>query len=483
MSAEKDYFVPEMRRMRQIHFIGIGGNGMSGIAEVLINQGYEVSGSDLVKNNNTLRLEKLGAKLQVGHVPGNVNNADVVVTSSAIAIENPEAVNARKLRIPVIPRAEMLSELMRYRHSIAVAGTHGKTTTTSLLAAILAADDKDPTFIVGGLVKSANTNAGLGVGPYLVAEADESDASFLRLQPMVTILTNIDNDHMDAYGSDFNKLKQTFLTFLHNLPFYGLAVVCIDDPVIRDMLPDISRPILTYGFAEEADYRIKNVSTDRQHSHFELCRPDSTEPLAVDINIPGVHNILNAAAAITVASDEGVSDKAIKDGLYRFQGVARRFEIYGDYPIGKGTAMLIDDYGHHPRELAATIKAIRDGWPKRRLVMIFQPHRYTRTRDLFEDFVQVLSSCDILLLLEIYAAGEDEIPGADSRTLCRSIRQRGLVDPIYIKNINDVQEVLGDIIQAEDIVITQGAGSVSKLVKILSDANLLQDSLGKKNVN
>jgi len=475
MIIKKKIFMPEMRQMNHIHFIGIGGNGMSGIAEVLLNQGYKISGSDLLKNDNTLRLEVLGAKIQLGHTATNIDDADVVVTSSAIAADNPEAISARELRIPVIPRAEMLSELMRYRHSIAVAGTHGKTTTTSLLAAILAADDKDPTFIIGGLVKSVNTNAGLGISPYLVAEADESDASFLHLQPMVTILTNIDSDHMEAYDSDFSKLKQTFLIFLHNLPFYGLAVLCIDDPVIKSMLPDISRPVLTYGFSEDADYCIKNVTIKKEKSSFDLLRPGDNKLLTIDMNIPGIHNILNATAAITVAIDEGVSDKSIKEALRKFQGVARRFEIYGDYPIGNGSAMLIDDYGHHPRELAATIKAIMDGWPNRRLVMIFQPHRYSRTRDLFEDFVQVLSSCDALLLLEVYSAGEDEIPGADSRTLCRSIRQRGLVDPIYVQNIQEVNEILKDVIQADDIIITQGAGSVSKLVKILADSNLSQD--------
>ena len=469
MRNERNYFLPEMRRIRRIHFVGIGGSGMSGIAEVLINQGYEISGSDLVESNNTLRLAKLGASLQLGHAEENVIKADVVVISSAVAADNPEVVGARKLRIPVIPRAEMLAELMRYRHSIAVAGTHGKTTTTSLLAAILAAGDKDPTFVVGGLVKGVNANAGLGVSSYLVAEADESDSSFLHLQPMVTIVTNIDADHMETYDSDFNKLKQTFLTFIHNLPFYGLAVLCIDDPVIRAMLPEISRPVLTYGFSEDADYCIKNVSNRQEKSHFEIDRPGKTLPLIIEMTIPGVHNILNAAAAITVATDEGVCDEAIQSGLSGFQGVERRFEVYGEYSVGSGSAMLVDDYGHHPREVAATIKAIREGWPERRLVMIFQPHRFTRTRDLFEDFVQVLSSCDTLLLLEVYAAGEDDIPGADSRALCRSIRQRGLVDPIYIYGIDDVQEVLEDVIQAGDIVITQGAGSVGKLVKILAN--------------
>jgi UDP-N-acetylmuramate--alanine ligase len=473
VSSEGIYQVPEMRRIRRIHFVGIGGSGMCGIAEVLLNQGYEISGSDLGANNNTRRLKQLGAMIQLGHAETNVNDAHVVVKSSAVTMDNPEIIAAREQRIPVVRRAEMLAELMRYRHGIAVAGTHGKTTTTSLLASILAAEGKEPTFVIGGLVKSAGTNAQLGESRYLVAEADESDASFLHLQPMVAVVTNIDADHMETYDFDFNRLKKTFVEFLHNLPFYGLAVLCIDDPVVREVLPDVSRPVLTYGFAEDADFRIDEVAMKQRQSRFVVYRPDHPKPLAIEMNIPGVHNVLNAVAAIAVATDEGVSDKAIQSGLADFQGVGRRFEIYGEYPVLGGVAMLVDDYGHHPREVATTIKAVRDGWPDKRLVMVFQPHRYTRTRDLYEDFVQVLSSCDVVLLLAVYSAGEEEIPGADSRALCRSIRQRGLVDPIYVPGIDEVGDVLRDVVQGGDIVITQGAGSVGKLVKSLAERKLV----------
>ncbi len=472
MGADGFHAVPEMRRIRRIHFIGIGGSGMCGIAEVLLNQGYVISGSDLAENTNTSRLRRLGAKIMMGHVADNVSGADVVVQSSAVTESNPEIVSAREQRIPIVRRAEMLAELMRYRHGIAVAGTHGKTTTTSLLASVLAAGGEDPTFVIGGLVKGAGTNARLGVSRYLVAEADESDASFLHLQPMVAVVTNIDADHMETYGFDFNRLKQTFVEFLHNLPFYGLAVLCIDDPVIRDILPSVSRPVLTYGFSEDADFRIEGVSIKQASSHFQVHRPDQEKPLVIELNIPGVHNVLNAAAAIAVASDEGLSDEAIQKGLVGFQGVGRRFEIHGEYPVPGGTAMLVDDYGHHPREVAATIKAVREGWPDKRLVMIFQPHRYTRTRDLYEDFVQVLSSCDVLILLEVYPAGEEEIPGADSRAMCRSIRQRGLVDPIYAPDIESVADVIKDVVLGGDMVITQGAGSVGKLVKLLDERKL-----------
>lgn len=472
MGADGFHAVPEMRRIRRIHFIGIGGSGMCGIAEVLLNQGYTISGSDLADNSNTARLRRLGATIMMGHAGDNVDGADVVVLSSAVSDSNEEVVRARELRIPIVRRAEMLAELMRYRHGIAVAGTHGKTTTTSLLASVLAVGGEDPTFVIGGLVKGAGTNARLGISRYLVAEADESDASFLHLQPMVAVVTNIDADHMETYGFDFNRLKQTFIEFLHNLPFYGLAVLCIDDPVVREILPDVSRPVLTYGFSDDADFRIEDVSIRQNNSHFKIFRPEQTTPLNIELNIPGVHNVLNAAAVVAIATDEGIADEAIQQGLSGFQGVGRRFEIYGEYPVTGGEAMLVDDYGHHPREVAATIKAVREGWPEKRLVMIFQPHRYTRTRDLYEDFVGVLSSCDVLILLEVYPAGEDEIPGADSRSLCRSIRQRGLVDPIYVPEIQSVGDVLKDIVHGGDMVITQGAGSVGKLVKMLEERKL-----------
>lgn len=466
------YEVPEMRRIRRIHFIGIGGAGMSGIAEVLLNQGYEISGSDIKASAVTDRLVAKGAQVFIGHAAENVRGADVVVNSSAVNSTNPEIVNARELRIPIVRRAEMLGELMRYRHGIAVAGTHGKTTTTSLLASILAAAKKDPTFIIGGLVNSTGTNAQLGASRYLVAEADESDASFLHLQPMVAIVTNIDADHMETYGGDFSKLKKTFVEFLHNLPFYGLAVLCGEDPVIRDVIPDVARPVLTYGFGEHCDYRAVNIRQNKMYSEFEVLRPGHDKPLAIKLNIPGIHNVLNATAVIAVATDEGIDDVAIQAGLANFQGVGRRFQVYGNFPIGNGEVMLVDDYGHHPREVAAVIKAVRDGWPERRLVMIYQPHRFTRTRDLYEDFVDVLSTVDALLLLEVYSAGEEAIPGADSRHLCRSIRARGVIEPIFVETVDGVPDLIKDMVRAGDIVITQGAGNVGVLSPVLAKRQL-----------
>ncbi|MCK9468324.1 MAG: UDP-N-acetylmuramate--L-alanine ligase [Porticoccaceae bacterium] len=466
------YDVPEMRRIRRIHFVGIGGSGMCGIAEVLLNQGYEISGSDLQENANTRHLAELGATILYGHAASHVEGANVVVQSSAVSEDNPEIDAARTQRIPVVRRAQMLAELMRYRHGIAVAGTHGKTTTTSLISAILAEDGMAPTFVIGGRVNSAGTNAGLGESRYLVAEADESDASFLHLQPMVSVVTNIDADHMETYGFDFSRLTATFVEFLHNLPFYGLAVLCLDDPHVRSIIPQISRPVLTYGFDEAADFRISDVSLKERTSRFKVQRPDGLPTLEVKLNIPGVHNVLNATAAIAVCSDERIGDDAILRGLESFQGVGRRFEVYGEYPVPGGTAMLVDDYGHHPREVAATIKAVRDGWPDRRLVMIFQPHRYSRTRDLYEDFVQVLSTCDVLIVNEVYSAGEAEIPGATSRQLCGTIRQRGLVDPVYASTIEEVPDIVANLVRGGDIVITQGAGSVGRLVRLLADREL-----------
>ncbi|WP_020207932.1 UDP-N-acetylmuramate--L-alanine ligase [Gilvimarinus chinensis] len=467
------YEVPEMRRIRRIHFIGIGGAGMSGIAEVLLNQGYVISGSDLKESSVTQRLKEKGAHIFIGHNATNIEGADVVVNSSAVNENNPEMTAARNNRVPVVRRAEMLAELMRYRHGIAVAGTHGKTTTTSLMASVLAAADRDPTFIIGGLVNSAGSNAQLGQSRYLVAEADESDASFLHLQPMVAIVTNIDADHMDTYEGDFSKLKQTFIEFLHNLPFYGLAVVCGDDPVVQEIMPDVSRAITTYGFSENCDFRAINIVQDKMHSEFDVVHAD-LPPLGVRLNIPGQHNILNALAVIAVARDEGIDDTAIVKGLENFAGVGRRFQVYGNYPVAEGEAMLVDDYGHHPREVAATIKAIRDGWPGRRLVMVYQPHRYTRTRDLYEDFVEVLSAVDSLVLLEVYSAGEDPVPGADGRHLCRSIRTRGQVDPIFVEGVDGVPGIMRDIVQAGDIVITQGAGNVGALAQELAKRQLVE---------
>lgn len=473
MASAHVHSVPEMRRIRSIHFVGIGGAGMSGIAEVLLNQGYEISGSDIKASVTTERLQEMGATIHIGHQAEHVLGIDVVVSSSAVDHSNPEIEAAKSHRIPVVRRAEMLGELMRYRHGIAVAGTHGKTTTTSLIASILAAGDQDPTFVIGGLLNSAGCNARLGESRYLVAEADESDASFLHLQPMVAVVTNIDADHMDTYGGDFEKLKQTFVEFLQNLPFYGLAVMCGDDPVIRDLLPKISRATITYGFSEDNDYRAIDVAQHGKTLRFKALRPNQSKPLSIFLNLPGKHNVLNALAAIAVATEENVGDAAIQAGLAEFLGVGRRFQVYGEYNVGVGeTAMLVDDYGHHPREVAATISAIRDGWPGRRLVMVYQPHRYSRTRDLFEDFVDVLSSVDQLILLEVYGAGEQPIPGVDSRTLSRSIRTRGIVDPIFADSVDAVPKIVGDVIQPGDIVITQGAGNIGYLAVELARREL-----------
>ena len=472
MSPRGPIYIPEMRRIKRIHFIGVGGTGMCGIAEVLNNQNYLISGSDMQESTVTKRLQQAGIQVYFGHSEEYVEDVDVVVVSSAINEDNPEYVRAKELRVPIVPRAEMLAELMRYRHSIAVAGTHGKTTTTSMIASILAEAGRDPTFVVGGLVKAAGSNAGLGESRYLVAEADESDASFLHLQPMVAIVTNIDADHMDTYGGDFGKLQDTYVEFLHNLPFYGLVVACCDDPDLVDIFPKINRPMLTYGFSENADYRILEYKQTANQTEFVLSRPGDMADIKARINVPGAHNVLNATAAIAVASDENVSDEDIVAGLKAFEGVGRRFEVQGDFPVKDGSAILVDDYGHHPKEVAATIAAIRGGFPDKRLVMIFQPHRYTRTRDLYDDFVQVLSTCDVLIVCKVYAAGEDPIPGADSRKLCHSIRQRGLVDPIYVDNIDDIPDLVADLVKAGDLVITQGAGNVNQLAKIMRDRGL-----------
>lgn len=463
--------IPEMRRIKKIHFVGIGGAGMCGIAEVLLNQAYQISGSDLKASDTTQRLAAMGAQIFVGHHAENLVNVDVVVCSSAINNANPEIVAAREKRIPIVRRAEMLGELMRYRHGIAVAGTHGKTTTTSLIASVLAAGKKDPTFIIGGLLNSAGTNARLGESRYLVAEADESDASFLHLQPMVVVITNIDVDHMDTYGGDFSKLTQTFIEFVHNLPFYGLAVVCGDDPVLQEALPKFARSTLTYGFGEDNDYQAYDVKQQGVHLEFKVRRPDNLPELHLSLDMVGRHNVLNATATVAVATDEGVDDEAIIQGLKSFAGVGRRFEIYGEFCLpnksSEQTLMLVDDYGHHPTEVMVTIKAVRDSWPNRRLVMVYQPHRYTRTRDLYEDFVEVLSSVDQLVLLEVYSAGEERIQGADSRHLSRSIRNRGLVDPIFVEDVEAVPAALAPILEPGDIVITQGAGNIGTLAKIL----------------
>ncbi len=475
MPKDNIYCVPEMRRIHKIHFVGVGGAGMSGIAEVLLNQGYRISGSDLKPSVTTERLQQLGVEIYIGHDAKHLDCVDVVVCSTAVPKENPEIIGAKNLRIPIVRRAEMLGELMRYRHGIAVAGTHGKTTTTSLIASILAAGGKDPTFVIGGLLNSAGSNARLGESRYLVAEADESDASFMHLQPMVTVVTNIDADHMDTYGGDFGQLKRTFIEFLHNLPFYGLAVVCGDDPVVQEILPAIGRATLTYGFDTANDYYAVDVKQSAKTQTFAAVRPSHDKPLVIQLNLPGRHNVLNALAAIAVATEEGVSDEAIQSGLAEFSGVGRRFQVYGQYSLGEGEPiMLVDDYGHHPREVAATIEAVRSGWSDRRLVMIYQPHRYSRTRDLFEDFVEVLSTVDQLILLEVYSAGEDPIPGANGRTLSRSIRTRGVVDPIFVEDLESVADTLINILEPGDIVITQGAGNVGTLANEIATRLLVQ---------
>lgn len=463
--------VPEMRRIRTIHFVGIGGVGMCGIAEVLLNQGYEITGSDIRSSAVTERLSSLGAKIFIGHAAANVEQADVVVTSTAVSSENPEVAVARESRTPIVRRAEMLAELMRYRHGIAVAGTHGKTTTTSLVASILAEGELDPTFVIGGRLNSAGTNARLGESRYLVAEADESDASFLHLQPMVSIVTNIDADHMETYGGDFSVLKKTFVDFLHNLPFYGLAVLCTDDEIVQEILPQISRPVVTYGENEGADFRAVNIRQKGMSSYFSVERPDGHADLDVTLNMPGKHNVLNALAAIAVATDEGISDEAICKALEQFQGVGRRFQVLGDIALEEGSAMLVDDYGHHPREVKAVISAVREGWPDKRLVMVNQPHRYSRTRDLYEDFVEVLSEVDTLVLLDVYAAGEEPIPGADSRSLCRSIRQRGSLDPIFVSDKAEIESVLQNVLKDGDLLLTQGAGDITHVAHALLNAD------------
>ena len=460
--------VPEMRRIRGIHFVGIGGAGMCGIAEVLANQGYAISGSDIKESPVVDHLRALGARVEIGHRAENIGDADVVVTSSAVNTENLEVAEAHARRVPVVPRAEMLAELMRFRHGIAVAGTHGKTTTTSMVAAILGEAGLDPTFVIGGRLNSAGTNARLGQSRYLVAEADESDASFLHLQPMSAIVTNIDADHMHTYGGDFARLENTFIEFLHNLPFYGVAVLCVDDPVVRKLLPRVNRQVIRYGFSDDADLRAENVRQNGMSTAFRVVRTEG-EPLEITLNMPGRHNVLNALAAIAVAADEGADDEAIVRGLNGFTGVGRRFDVLGEYPCADGgSATLVDDYGHHPREVAATIAAIRDGWPGRRLVMLFQPHRYTRTRDLYEDFVDVLGGVDQLLMLEVYSAGEDAIPGADTRALMRSLRQRARVEPVFVDDPAKLPELLANVLQGGDLLVTQGAGNVGGIARELA---------------
>jgi UDP-N-acetylmuramate--alanine ligase len=452
-----------MGRIHRLHFVGIGGAGMSGIAEVMLNLGYQVSGSDLKAGAVTRRLAALGARIHIGHRGENLQDADAVVVSSAVHDSNPEVQAARAGRVPVVPRAEMLAELMRFHYGIAVAGTHGKTTTTSLVASLLAEAGLDPTFVIGGRLNSAGANARLGSSAYLVAEADESDASFLYLQPMLAVVTNIDADHMATYGNDFNRLRGTFIEFLHHLPFYGLAVLCTDDEEVRSLVPLVTRPVRTYGTRPEADVRAADIRRDGPRTHFKVQWAGRPAPLEVTLNLPGHHNVLNALASITVALELGVEEPAILAALRGFQGIGRRFQVVaGITPDGR-RLMLVDDYAHHPREIAATLAAARDGWPGRRLVLAFQPHRYSRTKDCFEDFVQVLSQVDLLLLADVYPAGEEPIPGADGRSLSRAIRARGAVEPVFLEPLAELPEILGRLVQDDDLVLTLGAGDIGGL--------------------
>jgi UDP-N-acetylmuramate--alanine ligase len=461
-----------MRRIHNIHFVGIGGSGMGGIAEVLLNLGYHVQGSDLKPNGVTQRLAKLGAQIKIGHSADNVGKADVLVVSTAVAADNPEVVEAKSRRLPIVQRAVMLGELMRFRYSVAVAGTHGKTTTTSMVASILAEGGLDPTFVIGGRLKSADSNARLGAGKYLVAEADESDASFMHLQPMISIVTNVDNDHLQTHDGDFERLKQSFIDFLHNLPFYGLAVVCADDEIAKSLLPRINRPFVTYGIdSDAADIRAVNIQREGVQTRFDVERRGSAKKLSVKLNLPGRHNVLNSLAAIAVAQELEVSDTAIQRALSSFHGVDRRLQQYGDVQTSVGKVTIIDDYGHHPTELAATLEAIRQGWPNRRVLLAFQPHRYTRTRDLLDDFARVLAgNADALIVTEVYAAGETPIAGADGKAICRAVRSHGRVEPVYVEKIDELPRALIQIARDGDVIVTMGAGSIGSLAPELPAA-------------
>ncbi len=456
-----------MGKVRRIHFVGIGGSGMAGIAEVLLNLGYQVSGSDLNDSAVTRRLVALGATISRGHQAAAVQGADVVVRSTAVSAQNPEIAAAQAARIPVIRRAEMLAELMRFRIGIAIAGTHGKTTTTSLTAAVLAAGELDPTYVVGGLVKSSGSNARLGAGPYLVAEADESDASFLHLTPMIAAVTNIDADHMETYGGDFNRLCEAFLEFLHFLPFYGLAVLCADDPHLNRLIPRIGRPVVRYGLDAGADIRAVDLHTDAGGTRFTVVGA-ADQDFVIRLNLPGRHNVLNALAAIAIGRELGVGEAAIQQALDSFEGIGRRAERLGPLSLADGEALVVDDYGHHPREIACTIEAMRHAYPERRLVLLFQPHRYSRTRDLLDDFAEVLGRVDVLLLTEVYAAGEDAIAGADGRSLARAIRLRGDIEPIFVPTLEEVERRLAGVLADGDLLLTLGAGNIGAWAQALA---------------
>jgi UDP-N-acetylmuramate--alanine ligase len=467
-----------MGRIRNIHFIGIGGAGMAGIAEVLLNLGYAVSGTDLKSTSVTDRLRSLGARVAEGHAAAHLGVADVVVVSSAVASDNPEIVAAHARRIPVVRRAEMLAELMRFRYGIAIAGTHGKTTTTSLIASVLAEAQVDPTFVIGGRLASANANAKLGSGQYLVAEADESDASFLHLQPMIAVVTNIDADHLGSYENDLGRLKQGFLEFLHNLPFYGLAVLCSDDANTRELIPTLGRRVVSYGFGERADIRASAVERLGLKTRFTVEAKERSKPLTVELNLPGRHNVLNSLAAIAVAAELQIADAPLLKALAEFSGVDRRLQVQGTVTTAAGRVTFVDDYGHHPTELAATIAAARDAWPGRRLVVCFQPHRYTRTLALIDDFAQVLSTVDALILTNVYSAGETPLAGADGKSLARAVRVRGAVEPIFIEDLSELSGVLAQILRADDVVLTLGAGSIGAVAPTLPRALAVRASLG-----
>lgn len=457
------------RRYSRVHFVGVGGAGMSGIAEVVATLGYQVSGSDIADNRVTRRLATLGVKVLHGHQASHVEDVDCIVVSSAISPANPELLEARARHIPIVPRAEMLAELMRFRRGIAVAGTHGKTTTTSLIASVLAEAGLDPTFVIGGQLLAAGANARLGSSDWLVAEADESDGSFLRLNPLIAIVTNIDADHMETYGGDFDRLQHAFSEFLYRLPFYGVAVLCVDDPIVAKLADEVSRHIMTYGFSEQAEIRAVNVTQQAGHMHFTLCLPDGTHT-DIDLALPGRHNVQNALAASAIAWQLGISPDAIKSALQKFQGIGRRFNIHGDVMTPKNARVLVvDDYGHHPKELAAVFAAARGGWPDKRLVVAFQPHRYTRTRDLLDDFASVLSDVDALLLTEVYPAGEAPIAGADAKSLARTIRTRGRVDPIVVADLEELYQVLPDVLQDNDLLLLMGAGDIGSASAHLID--------------
>ena len=465
--APRVHAAEAMGRIRRLHFVGIGGSGMNGIAQVMLNLGYEVSGSDLAENAATRRLQEQGATIHIGHAPGHVQGADAVIISSAVTEENPEVAAARASRIPVVPRAEMLSEIMRFRYGVAVAGTHGKTTTTSLIASLLIEGGLDPTFVIGGQLNAAGSYARLGTGEVLVAEADESDASFLYLQPMMAVVTNVDRDHMATYGGDFSRLEDAFVEFLHHLPFYGLAILCVDDPGVRKLLPRVTRQFRTYGTSAEADLRATGIRHRGRISHFSVER-QGREPFPVTLNMPGEHNVRNALAAIAVAQELGVSREVIQRALAGFQGIGRRFQVYEQCSHGGVNFMLVDDYGHHPREIEATLEAVREGWPERRLVLVFQPHRYSRTREAFEDFVKVLSEVDVLVLTEVYAAGEKPLADATGRELSRAIRMRGLVEPVFVDELGELPDILGALVCEGDLVLMMGAGDIGRMAAQLS---------------